>query len=809
MPYVYNRVDEEIRRHVESRFAEAYPTFDVHVHSAELVENSGIRIRGLSIQEPGRRKGTRPIVHIDELMMSCDATLPNLLRKEVEAKRITIRRPALRAKRNRDGTWNVAKLWPLPKFGHSRPEIAVENGVVEIAQSAEEDRQTITLRNLDVTAKYTNSVNRVGSTSDESHRSFGLSPEREAASAIHSTLPEVPSARITIKGSASTDHCRKIEFVGTFNPSARDWEIGGSVEHLRISPEFLSSLPVVASDEEQTENLLASTVFHGRCELDFRLQNDPDGLRFCLFQAAGQISEGRLHHPRLPRALNDVEAAFVLGNAGFSINNLTARTGQTTLHLNCNGTGFNSKSSLSLRGEVRDLELDSELYDCLPDPMKDQWLKFLPRGAIHCDFEGLVAGSRFTNLEATIRLLDTSFLYHKMPYRLEHGRGTVNFNNGTFGIGVTAMAGSEPVRITGETRLEGKIACGHIDIRGNGLLVDEKVLAALPTKPQGVIRSMHPQGQFDCEFQFWRESPSTPPNKHLLLTLRRGTIRFDKFSYPISNIRGTAEMHPDGRWTFRGFDGQNDTGLISCEGNLAPTPEGSELNLYLKGRNIALEEELRNALPVNMQRLWGYVRPKGSMDVQNLHLKFRSGRSSPEILLIASPHKDTVSIEPLAFPYRLENLEGGLVYRDGLVSFERFRARHERTRITGNGQCFFDPNGSWNLELRDLLVDQLQFDRELIQALPDPLRQVHSTLRLRGAMNMRGALRLSRGSLPDSPLQNGMGFQHGKSIRGPCCVASGSRISTAAPIFGGRQTVRPSPLGGNWQLIRLCIVTFK
>ena len=759
VPYAYNRVDEEIRRHIESRFAEAYPSLDVRVHSAELVVNEGIRVRGLAIHEPGRPEGSQPIVRVDEIMIACDATLPNLLRQQVDVTKITLQRPALRAKRTQDGTWNVARLWPLPKFSDSRPDIVVENGAIEIVHSLGENQRAVTLRNVNVTAKYADRPESPPAQSPPSLASIvpsagGNSAGGDTAPPIQSTVPRQPrSNRISIEGSASADHCRGIQFLGTVDQSTGDWDIGGTVDQLRISPEFLASLPVGGSAGGKTKTLLTDAVFHGRCDVDFRLRNDPDRFRLCLFEAAGKIKEGRLHHPRLPRALNDVKASFVLGNAGFSIKNLTAQTGQTTLRLTCNGTGFNEKSSLSLNGEVRDLELDSELFDCLPDHMRDQWIKFLPRGNIHCDFDALIAGGRFANLEGTIRLLDTSFTYHKMPYRVEHGRGTVTFKNGTFGIGVTAMAGNEPVRITGQTRMEGDIACGRIEIRGTSLVVDEKVLAALPEKPRGVIRSMHPRGQFDCEFEFWRDSPTTSPNKHLLLTLRRGTMRFDKFSYPISNIRGTAEMHPDGRWTFRGFDGQNDTGLISCEGTLTPTPEGSTLNLHLQGRNIALEEELRNALPVNMQRLWGYVRPKGSVDVRRLDLTFESNAERPRILLVASPRADTVSIEPGAFPYRLEQLEGTFVYRDGLVTFERFQARHEQTRVSGGGQCVFDQNGSWHLDLNDLFVDQLRFDRELIQAMPPALRQVHSTLRLQGEMNLRGTLGLARDSRPGAPLK--------------------------------------------------------
>ena len=436
MPYVYNRVDEEIRRHVEGQFAEAYPSFDVQVHSAELVQHRGIRIRGLSIAEPNRREGTRPLVQIDEMMISCDATLPNLLRQEVEASRITVRRPVLRARKSADGTWDIARLWPLPKFGNARPEMVVENGVVEIIDSVGKTQRAITLRNLNVRAKHAASEAPSAAASIEDRTASSnvvLTSSKEPDSLIQSTLPPAPPKRISIEGSAAADHCKKIRFLGSFDPSAGNWEIGGTVEHLRIAPEFLSNLPIGSPGGGKTESLLSAAVFHGRCELDFHLKNDPEGYRFCLFQAAGRISEGRLHHPRLPRALNDVEATFVLGNAGFSINNLTARTGQTTIRLDCSGTGFNEKSSLSLGGEVRDLELDSELFDCLPDHMKEHWLKFLPRGNVHCNFNSLISGGRFTNLEGTIRLLDTSFTYYKTPYRVEHGRGTVTFNNGKFG----------------------------------------------------------------------------------------------------------------------------------------------------------------------------------------------------------------------------------------------------------------------------------------------------------------------------------------------------------------------------------------
>jgi hypothetical protein len=53
VPYLYRRVDEQIRRRLEEKLAQHYTGLKVKVDSAHLVEGEGIEVRGLSLLEPG------------------------------------------------------------------------------------------------------------------------------------------------------------------------------------------------------------------------------------------------------------------------------------------------------------------------------------------------------------------------------------------------------------------------------------------------------------------------------------------------------------------------------------------------------------------------------------------------------------------------------------------------------------------------------------------------------------------------------------------------------------------------------------
>ena len=81
---------------------------------------------------------------------------------------------------------------------------------------------------------------------------------------------------------------------------------------------------------------------------------------------------------------------------------------------------------------------------------------------------------------------------------------------------------------------------------------------------------------------------------------------------------------------------------------------------------------------------------------------------------------ETTSIDPVRFPYHMEKLQGVLLYRDGHVTLEHFKAWHGPVEIsTKRSFCDFLPGGGWTMRFDELTAERLRPDRDLIQALPE------------------------------------------------------------------------------------------
>ena len=112
------------------------------------------------------------------------------------------------------------------------------------------------------------------------------------------------------------------------------------------------------------------------------------------------------------------------------------------------------------------------------------------------------------------------------------------------------------------------------------------------------------KGTIGFEYELAGEIAEGPIHQHLKLRASRCWLRYDRFPYAISNVRGELEMI-DGNWWFRNLDGYNGTSRVSGEGTLVRTPQGDELVLRLHAANVPLEGELRDALQPGMRQSLG------------------------------------------------------------------------------------------------------------------------------------------------------------------------------------------------------------
>jgi len=717
LPHLHDRMDTEVRRAIERQFARDYPDLKIAIRSAEVVEGEGISVRGVSVTEPGIQGPGAELLYYEEVFVQCSTDLKDLLAGPPEFKRVMIRRPTFRVTRRPDETWSCQKLFPLPKREGTPPEVIIEDGKVEIFDPLKTPASTFTFRDLNLTVQ---------------------PPE----------VLENGETGSRIQGTLAGDHLRRVGFEGLIRPADQGWTIGGVVDGLDIAPELQDSLPGLLADK-----IAPLGELRGHTSLTFKVDCDPASSVPYRFDISGNLERARMDDPRLPHALTDMHAKIHVNNEGISVEGLIARCGQATIEVSARHAGFSKKGPTTVAAEIRKLELDRQLLDILPPKLQDQWRKYYPAGCIDATAKLTYDGVRWKP-EAYVRCLDVSFTHHKFPYRLEQGTGEIRLKDDYLEAHLTAYSGSQPIRIdcTSSNITTGPI--GVCELRGDEMPIDEKLFQAIiKEKPQAFLRSLHPRGTVGFYTRLERRVPRGRIHKDLVLGLNGCSIRYEKFPYPLDDIRGTVEMHDD-HWTLKGLHGTNDTGRVTCNGQMTPPAEGRELFLRFVAEEVPLDEELRDALKPNVQQLWNDIRPRGTIDLV-ADVRHKHGEKKVDVTLRAQPRGENTSINPVRFPYRLEKLRGELEYRDGYVTLRRFRGEHGAVRMSSDGYCDFPPNGTWHFHLENLSVDRLKLDdRELVTALPERLRKGITALKATGPVNIRGSFDLEGGPGPGQPLRS-------------------------------------------------------
>lgn len=715
LAYYYQQIDEGIRRYAEKLLASHYSNLDVRIRSAQHLPGEGIKLHGVTIRQKGAGNETPPMVEIEQLDLHCQGTLDELLTGQLNVRAITVRHPRVRAVRGADGTWNLSALLPLPKFSDRPPPLQIENGTLEIVEPRQGPGGTLPLRDVNL-------------------RLWAIDG------------PEQNRRLRRMVGTCTGDFLRRIDIDGTFDPATLQGAVSGSIDGLEISPELRSALPA-----QWAAKLAPLSTLRTQAVLAFRVFFKGGETSEVRFDVSGQFSRGRLDDPRLPHPLTDIHGRFRCDNEGLTVEDLVAYGSQATLRVHSlHLRNFDPARGLWLDARVQNLALHPQWLDLVPFDLKSEWAKYQPEGHVNVHVR-LTSLPDEQQLYVRMEAIDVAFTHYRFPYRLSQTSGALELVGDRLSIDLNAQASGRPVTITGEIRDPLTAPHGILYLEGSGIVLDDKLITALPSgKAQEVVRSLHPQGAIDCRFWLEQPTPQGPQRKYLEVDLRRCSVRYDRFPYPIGDITGQLVMEGDD-WFFNNLKGSNDTGEIACRGSLVCRRDSWDLELGIEAENIPLEAELRDALPQQRTRqLWNDLRPQGAINL-NARVRYESGWPQAVVTFTALPYESTVSIEPVYFPYRMENIEGQMHYKPGLVQLPKLRAWHGDTLLESTAACRLGEDGSWRLKFDDLWIDRIRLDRSLLNALPEKLADGLEQLGIDRPVNVHGKLVLSRGPHKDAP----------------------------------------------------------
>ena len=717
-----HRVGEEIRRRVEARLQERFPAVVVKVRSAGLVEGEGILVRGISFTSPDAVR--RELVTIEEAHLACGITLAELAAGEPRITAVRLRRPVVQAIRTESGHWSLGPLFERQGDGPGMP-VHVEDATLVV-----EDRQTarqFRLRNIGI----------------------DLRPESAPGS--------VP--RAAVRGQVGGDLFEQADFEGQITADGR-FVIAGQVAALDLSPRLRSLLPPAMPASDWFAGL------RGRVDLDWTLAGRLAALEEADFTVRGTLEAGHFEHASLPLAISDLSAAFAADRSGVTCDRIEGHSGSTLMRGSGRLAGWHAAADFDLLVEAERLMVGRHWEPFLPASMASQWSKLLPAGEVDLRAR-LVRREGRISPDLSLRCRNVSLTYYRFPYRVDRTVGTVTYRDGDVSMHLAGLAGGHPVHVEATLDAEAPGVPGTIEVRGEGMRIDDTLLAALPERNAEIVRKLRATGTFDFAFRHDR-GPAFDRGFTNTLGIRLGrcAMAYAGFPYPLTNVTGSIVMEGS-RWTIRDVSGTNDTGVVRCTGGLEPDRQGGGvLTLHLTGTNVVLEQELRDALPPGMRRIWDDVDPRGSAEfTAQVRHDVRERRTAVE--LEAAPLGDTVSIEPAWFPYRLERLQGRLSWKDGQLRFEGVRGVHARTTLSTEGTCRFTPDGGWHVSFTRLVADRFRVDHEVLRALPAGLQQAVAGVRLKGLLSVDGALDIYSTAARQVRLPGG----RTESVPGPAAAA--------------------------------------
>jgi hypothetical protein len=226
-----------------------------------------------------------------------------------------------------------------------------------------------------------------------------------------------------------------------------------------------------------------------------------------------------------------------------------------------------------------------------------------------------------------------------------------------------------------------------------------------------------------------------PADYRVLATLTDAEADWESFPYAITHLNGRLLAGPDGIEVLgKPLTGRHGDATFELSGYVPFAPSDRGADLTLTGKDVAADDDLRNALPPAQRELFDRLSPEGTFRV-SCRITTPAGRrgATPQVEAEIRPTKAAVRYD--GFPYALDRLAGLVrVYPDGRVRLEALSARHGEAELRADG--WIRPRGDSAEVDVTFSATGVPMDESLRRALPWPMRKHWPDLRPGGLLDV-------------------------------------------------------------------------
>lgn len=717
--YLWSRTDEMLHGRIVSALHDTVPDWNVGFSRARFDFQGQIRVYDLALKAGENDAG---FLNLPETIVSVDRD--QLAAQRLIFQQIRLMQPRLELVRDLEGNWNWQGLGKLPECPGNLPEWLIERGTIHVR------------------------VEQPG----------GANPATAVLQNVHLQLTPSGKRRYLVKGTVLLEPGGLVNLDGYWHLDDKSWQVNGKIEQLKFRTavwdqvcEFMPQLrtQMAALPEKLGFPLPGAPVTDPRLEAEgdlfFRLQMEAAATAVD-YKLLMNLKSGQWTHPLSPYPLDDVQGKIYCDAKQISVPYLTGRHGNLSVEFR---KGILDRTDpegpVSVLVSMKELPLEQRTRARLSPHLQEVFDQVQPRGKVNLDLRVNYSKSAGMRCDSVLTPLGCSIAHVKFPYPIDELRGVVKKMGVRVDAELIGRAGQRVVKITAQNRLAGKNPGAVVDVRVDGLPLDEVFMTAAPEAPRKTLRHMNLQGLADLHLHMTRSGDErTPWAMQIAGKLRAGSMTCKAFPLLINDFEGLLDY--DGKtWTFSELKGTHGTTELTGEGQYRTAEGAGILELTVAAMGGTFDQDLEHALPETWKKLWQEFSPQGTFNCTTM-IDWIPGQS-PEISLEADLMQTAFQLK--SFPFPIEEVGGHVSFHRDEADPTLFRAdlteitgKHEDTKLKmTSGYATVWPTGLWRVRLDDLRIEDLTPNNRFRRALPKGFREVIETLDPRdGSVALNGML---------------------------------------------------------------------
>jgi hypothetical protein len=223
----------------------------------------------------------------------------------------------------------------------------------------------------------------------------------------------------------------------------------------------------------------------------------------------------------------------------------------------------------------------------------------------------------------------------------------------------------------------------------------------------------------------------------------RCEITWVDLPYPIRNLTGQLELHPD-LWIFKNMRGRNGQEIITGNGRVQKMdgpdlPNGEpplKIDLRIQAENLPFNEVLRKSLQRAWQKTWAIINPTGASDIDaTIHIEpgkpdknhiaiFPRPESTVRLVIPRIPATGNGADQGGTIELRMENVRGRFDFDNGKVSMRGVNFFFHGAPVRfASGEVMVEDSGRFALSASDLWVKEIRLDSSLRNIMPPLMAQ--------------------------------------------------------------------------------------